>query len=116
MSEQVVRGSFELHDNDPEVRVHSSADFLLYIWARNLEKFAAGVEVITPASQFRGVGGTGPQDGILMDVPAQTGTNLGCIGGKGGERFSLSSPKATISIFLTVVTAQGANVTMVRRS
>jgi hypothetical protein len=114
MNEHVVRGYFGLHDNDHEVKVHSSADFLMYIWARNVETFAGGVQVLTPPSQFRGAGSSGPLDGLVMDVPAQTGTSLGCLGGKGGETFSLSSPNARITIYVTVVTAPGATVTMTR--
>lgn len=110
----VRRGYFGLKDNDPLVRVTSSADFVLHIWARNVETFGGGVQVITPPSQFRGSGSTGPIDGLVMDVPKQTGLSLGCIGGRGGEVFELSSGNARISVFLTVTTCAGARVSMTR--
>lgn len=84
MGGHVVRGYFGLGDNDPVVNVTSSADFLLYIWARNIETRAGGVQILTPPGQFRGKGSTGPQDVLVLDVPAQTGQDLGCIGAQGG--------------------------------
>jgi hypothetical protein len=111
----IVRGYFGLGDNDPVVNVTSNADYLLYIWARNVEISQGGVQILTPPSQFRGVGSTGPQDGLVLDVPAQTGMDLGCIGAQKGEVIILSSGfGARVSVFLTVVTAKGATVTMTR--
>lgn len=112
--DQAVRGYFGLKDNDPLVRVTSSEDFLLHIWARNIETFDGGVQVMTPPSQFRGAGSTGPFDALVMDVPKQTGIDLGCLGGRGGEVFELSSGNARITVFLTVTTCAGAKVTMSR--
>lgn len=110
MTDQVVRGYFGLHDWEAEVRITCDADFLVYIWARNVETFAGGVQVMTPPSRFRGRGSSGPQDGLVMDVPAQSGVDLGCIGGSAGETIDLSSGNARISIFVTVVTEHLAHV------
>jgi hypothetical protein len=65
---------------------------------------------MTPPSQFRSSGSIGPQDGLVIDVPAQTGIDLGCIGGKAGETIDVSSRNARISIFVTVVTCPGGRV------
>ncbi len=111
---QVQRGYFGLHDNDPLVSVTSSADFTVSIWARNVETFAGGVQVITPPSQFRGAGSTGPIDGLVLDVPAQKGVELGTLGGRAGETFQFSSGNARITIFVTLVTSPSAHVTMTR--
>ncbi|WP_255951858.1 hypothetical protein [Streptomyces odontomachi] len=113
-SDHIVRGYFGLGDNDRIVHVTSDADFLLHIWARNVETSEGGVTFITPASQFRGPGSTGPMDALVLEVPAQTGVTLGCIGGQGGETIDLSSANARITVFLTVVTAEGATATMTR--
>jgi hypothetical protein len=111
----VVRGCFDLGNNDKTVTVTANADFLLYIWARNLSTFHGGIDVLTPPSQFRGRGSTGPTDVLVMDVPPQTGTDLGCIGGQSGEAIVLSSVfSADVLVFLTVVTAPGGKVTMTR--
>lgn len=107
---QVVRGYFGLHDWEAEVHITSDADFLVYLWARNVETFAGGVQVITPASRFRGSGSSGTNDGLVMDVPAQRGVDLGCIGASAGESIDLSSGNARISIFVTVVTEHSAHV------
>ncbi len=109
----VVRGYFGLGDNEQVVHVTSNADFLLYIWARNVETSQGGVQVTTPPSQFRGSGSTGPQDGLVLDVPAQTGLDLGCIGAQKGEVIDITNAfGARVTVFLTVVTANGATVTM----
>lgn len=113
MPEQIVRGYFGLGEVEGVVRVTSTADFLVQIWARNIEVTSGGVQVLTPPSQFRGSGSTGPQDGLVMDVPAQTGLDIGGIGGRGGETFSISNAgDARVVVFLTVVTAEGATVDM----
>jgi hypothetical protein len=68
---------------------------------------------MTPPSQFRGSGSTGPQDGLVLDVPAQTGMDLGCIGAQSGEVLDISNAfGARVTVFLTVMTAGGANVAM----
>ena len=111
--DHIVRGYFGLGDHEQVVHVTSSADFLLHIWARNVETSQGGVQVLTPPSQFRGGGSTGPNDGLVLDVPAQTGTDLGCIGGQGGESIDISNAfGARVTVFLTVLTAHGATVTM----
>lgn len=111
--DRIVRGYFGLPDHEQVVRVTSTADFLVYIWARNVETSQGGVQVTTPPSQFRGSGSTGPIDALVLDVPARTGADLGCIGGQGGETMSITSAfGARVSVFLTVVTARGAIVTM----
>lgn len=83
----------------------------MYIWARNVETSPGGVQVMTPPSQFRGAGSTGPQDGLVLDVPAQTGMDLGCIGAKAGEGLELTSGER-VTIFVTVVTAPLAAVSI----
>ncbi len=109
----VVRGYFGLGDHEHVVHITCNADFRLYIWARNVETSQGGVQVMTPPSQFRGSGSTGPQDGLVLDVPAQTGLDLGCIGAQKGEVIDISNAfGARVSVFLTVVTANGATVTM----
>jgi hypothetical protein len=108
--DQIIRGYFGLKDHEAVVHITCNSDFRIFIWARNVETFAAGVQVLTPPSQFRGSGSTGPQDGLVMDVPAQTGIDLGCIGAKAGETIDVSSGNARISIFVTVVTCSGARV------
>jgi hypothetical protein len=35
---------------------------------------------MTPPSQFRGSASTGPNDGLVLNVPAQTGKDLGSVG------------------------------------
>jgi len=112
-SDQVVRGYFGLGDWEAVVHVTSSEDFLLYIWARNVETSQGGVEVTTPPSQFRGRGSTGPADGLVLDVPAQTGQDLGCIGAKRGETIDITNAfGARVTVFLTVITCQRAKVKM----
>ena len=106
----MIRGYFGLKDWEAVVHITCDSDFRVFIWARNVETFAGGVQVMTPPSQFRTPGSTGPQDGLVMDVPAQTGIDLGCIGAKAGETIDLSSGNARITIFVTVVTCQGARV------
>ncbi|MFF7354189.1 MULTISPECIES: hypothetical protein [Streptomyces] len=111
--DHVVRGYFGLGDHESVVHVTSDKDFLLYIWARNVETSQGGVQVLTPPSQFRGSGSTGPQDGLVLDVPAQTGMTLGCIGAQGGETLDVSNAfGARVTVFLTVTTAHGATVAM----
>jgi hypothetical protein len=110
----IVRGYFGLGDHENVVHVSSSEDFLLYIWARNVETAAGGVQIMTPASQFRGSGSTGPQDGLVLDVPPQTGMDLGCIGAQGNETIDVTNALAArVTVYLTVVTAPGATVTMI---
>jgi hypothetical protein len=111
--DQVVRGYFGLGDHEHVVHVTSSADFVLHIWARNVETSQGGVQVSTPPSQFRTSGSTGPHDGLVLDVPAQTGMSLGAIGARAREAIDLSSAfGARVTVFLTVVTCHGATVRM----
>jgi hypothetical protein len=74
-----------LQDNDHIVHVTSDKEFVLHIRARNVETFHGGIQITTPRSQFRGVGFTGPDDGLVLDVPPETGMDLGCIGASGGD-------------------------------
>ena len=107
--QKIVRGYFSLG----VVHITSSADFLVYVWARNIETFAGGVQIITPPSQFRGAGSTGPIDGLVLDIPPQTGKDLGCIGGRAGETIDISNAAgARVTVFLTLVTAHGATANM----
>jgi hypothetical protein len=113
MPDKVVRGYFGLGDHERVVRVSSSADFVLHVLARNVEISPGGVQIITPPSAFRGSGSTDPRDGLVLDVPAQTGMTLGCIGADARESIEISNAfGARVTVFLTVVTASGARVNM----
>jgi hypothetical protein len=110
-TEKIVRGYFGLGDHEHVVHVTSSSDFLLSIWARNVETSQGGVQILTQPSQFRGGGSTGPQDGLVLDVPSQTGVDLGGIGAQGGETIDISNAfGARVTVFLTVQTAANATV------
>jgi hypothetical protein len=115
---KIERGYFGLGSNDPIVKVTSTEDFLLYIWARNVSATKGGVQLLTPPSQFRGSGSTGPFDGLVMDVAAESSADLGAIGGKAGEQFTLTSAGGVdqVTVYLTVVTGPGAIVSMVREA
>lgn len=53
-------------------------------------------------------------DRLVFDVPAQTGMDLGMIGAKAGETLSISNAfGARVTVYLTMVTCEGATVTMV---
>ena len=109
----ITRGYFGLGDHEHVVHVRSNRDFRLSIWARNVETSRGGVQIMTPPSQFRGSGSTGPHDGLVLDVPAQTGMDLGSIGARGGETIDVSNAfGARVTVFLTVVSANGATVEM----
>jgi hypothetical protein len=111
--DQAVRGYFALGDHEASVDVTSDADFLVYLWALNVETFPGGVQVLTPPSRFRTPGSTGPHDGLVLDVPAQTGMDLGCIGAGAGETLNISNGfGARVTIFVTVLTASGASVSI----
>ncbi len=114
INQQIVRGYFGLSDNDPVVHVTCNLNFLLYIWARNVETFHGGIQITTPASQFQGRGSIGhPFDTLVLDVPSQTGMDLGCIGGRANETIDMNNAfGARVTVFLTVVTAQKATVDM----
>jgi hypothetical protein len=110
----IARGYFGLGDWESVVHVTSNADFLTCIWARNVEISQGGVQILTPPSDFRGRGSTGPFDGLVLDVPRQTGMDLGCIGADGGETIDISNAfGARVTVYLTVITAQGATVNMI---
>jgi len=112
-SDKIVRGYFSLGDHEQVVNITSSQDYRLHIWARNVETSQGGVRITTPPSQFRGSGATGPNDGLGLDVPAQTGKDLGSIGAKGGETINISNSfGARVTVYLTVITANGASVSM----
>jgi hypothetical protein len=111
--QQVTRGYFGLGDHERVVHVTSSSDFKVNIWARNIETSRGGIQIMTPPSQFRGSGSTGPRDGLVLDVPAQTGMDLGSIGARGGEIIDISNAVgARVTVFLTVRTATDATVQM----
>jgi hypothetical protein len=111
--EHVVRGYFGLGDHERVVHVTSDADFVLHTLARNVETFPGSVQFLTPPSQFRGSGSAGPEDGLGLDVPAQTGMSLGAIGAQAGETIDISSSSgARVVVFLTVVTCHDATVSM----
>lgn len=112
--EHIVRGYFSLGDHEQVVHITSSQAYRLHIWARNVETSQGGVQIMTPPSQFRGSGSTGrPNDGLVLDVPAQTGKDLGSVGAQGGESINFSNAfGARVTVFLTVITANGATVSM----
>jgi hypothetical protein len=111
--DHIVRGYFGLGDHVHVVHVTCDADFRICIWARNVETFRGGVQILTPPSPFRTSGSTGPHDGLVLDVPPQTGMDLGCIGGQANEVVDLSSAfGARVTVFLTVITCAGAIVGM----
>lgn len=111
--DRVVRGYFGLGEHEQSVRIIANADFRLHIWARNIDARPGGIQILTAPSQHRGRGSTGPQDGLVLDVPAQAGIDLGCIGAQGGETLEISNALgARVTVFLTVVTAPGARVRM----
>jgi hypothetical protein len=108
---KVVRGYFGLGDHEAAVHVTSSEDFVLHIWARNVETTQGGVQVLTPPSHFRTPGSSGLHDGLVLDVPAQTGMSLGAIGAGAGETLDISNAfGARVTVFLTVATCEGATV------
>lgn len=112
-SDQIVRGYFGLGSQENVVRINSNHDYRLHIWARNVETSQGGIQIMTPPSQFRGSGSTGPNDGMVLDVPAQTGKDLGSLGAQGGETINISNAfGARVSVFLTVITANSATVSM----
>jgi len=115
LGDNIVRGYFSFGDWEQSVRVSSSSDFQTCIWARNVEVFHGGVQIITPASQFQGRGSEGhPMDGLVLDVPEQTGMDLGCIGADAGETLAISNAfGARVTVFITVITAPGATVNMI---
>jgi hypothetical protein len=110
---KVRRGYFALGGSEGVVHVTSDQDFTVAIWARNIETFGGGIQVLTPPSRFRTPAASGPQDGLVLEVPAQTGMNLGSIGGRGGETFDISnSSGARMVVFLTLSTTDTAHVDM----
>ncbi|REL24483.1 hypothetical protein DYD21_17970 [Rhodohalobacter sp. SW132] len=112
-SDQIVRGYFGLGTHENVVRINSSHDYRLHIWARNVETSQGGIQIMTPQSQFRGSGSSGANDALVLDVPAQTGKDLGSVGAQGGETITISNAfGARGSVFLTVITAKGATVSM----
>jgi len=115
VSQGITRGYFGLHDHDNVVHITSNSDYLVCIWARNVETFRGGVQITTPASQFRGPGSTGPVDGLVLDVPPQTGLDLGCLGGRANERINISDAfGARVTVFVTVQSKEGSLVSMIR--
>lgn len=115
LGESMVRSYFSLGDWEQSVHVSSSSDFQTCMWARNVEVFHGGVQIITPASQFQGRGSEGhPIDRLVLDVPEQTYMDLGCIGADAGETLTLSNAfGARVTVFITVITAPGAIVNMI---
>jgi hypothetical protein len=83
---KIERGYFGLGSpNETVVKVTSTAEFTISLWARNVETSHGGVQILTPPSQFRGPSSTGPDDGVVLDVPPQTGMDLGYIGARENE-------------------------------
>ena len=113
--DQVVRCYFDLGESETIVRIKSTEDFLVHIWARNTNNAPGGVEVATPPSQYRSPLAMGSKDVLFLDVPAMTGMTLGCIGAKAGETIDFQGG-AAVAVFLTVVTCRTAKVTVTRES
>ena len=86
LGDKIVRGYFSVGDWEQSVHVSSISGFQTCIWARNVEVFHGGIQIITPATQFQCGGKAGHTiDGLVLDVPAQTGMDLGCIGADTGK-------------------------------
>ena len=111
---QVVIGSFSLGDWETAVHVKSDRDYLLYISAINVDTFTGAMGIQLSSTDFYGSGQSGPGASTAYFVPGKTTMDLGPIGGNGGETISLvdAGAHARTSVILTVVTCQGANVTM----
>ena len=90
----VTRGYFGLRDNDHIVHVTSDKDFVLYIWARNVKTFHGGIQITTPPSQIPRCWFYGPDDGLVLDVPPQTGMDLGCIFARAARPSTLPARSA----------------------
>ena len=60
------------------------------------------------------LGSTGSDDKLVLDVPPQTGMDLGCIGARAGETIDSTSAFSRVTIYLTVVTSVLSTVTMPR--
>jgi hypothetical protein len=115
LSQGVTRGFFAFPDHEHAVHVTSNTDYLVCIWARNIDLKGGAVQVSTPPSQFRSVGSTGPRDSLAMDVPPQTGLDLGCIGGRANETIDIvRGLEARIRLFITVQSKENSIVTMIR--
>jgi len=69
---------------------------------------------VRPASVKKVGGASGhTHDGLVLDVPGQSGVDLGCIGAQGGETVELTNAGSSrVTVFVTVVTAYGATVAM----
>jgi len=52
-SDQIVRGYFGLGVHEQVVRVNSSQDYRLHIWARNVETSQGGIQIMTPGPLTR---------------------------------------------------------------
>jgi hypothetical protein len=53
-------------------------------------------------------------DVLVLDVPAQTGMDLGCIGADAGETIDISNAfGARVTVFITVITTSSATVNMI---
>ena len=111
--QKIARGYFGLGDHQHVVHITSSSDFYMNIWARNVETSQGGVQISTSPSQFRGSDATGPKDVLVLDVPAQTGMDVGTIGARGGETIDITNAfGARVTILLTVHSAADATVNM----
>ena len=110
--DHVVRGYFGCGEHEHVVRATgTTAGFVLHVRARNVETSRGGVTISTPPSRLRTSGSAEPRDGLVPDVPAQTGMSLNAIGARVGETVDVSSAfGARVTVFLTVVTCQGAKV------
>lgn len=109
--DQVVRGYFKLARQAQGVHVKSDADCEIHLWARNLGPGDGGVQVITPTSEFHGA--SEPEEGMVLDLPGQTGMDLGLIGAKAGETITFTQAYGSrVALYVTVVTSGFATVTM----
>lgn len=110
--EQVVRGYFRLGQRGPSVHVKSDADALVHLMARNNGPADGGLNVETSYSQFH-LGTLDPEDAMVLDLPSETGMDLGTIGIKANEVLELSQAYGSrVTVFVTVQTAGFATVEM----
>jgi hypothetical protein len=114
---QITRGCFGIgaNYNELEVEITCDCDYQVFLLARNIDVVTGMISISTPPSQYRGLGNTGPTDGIGLDCPAQGSANWGAIGLQGGETLRLTREQGRLTVFVTVVTSPGAKVVMVRR-
>ena len=75
-----------------KVFIYQVARIFRLTYGLEILKYSWSVKIITPASQFQGRGSEGhPIDELVLDIPEQTGMDLGRIGADAGETLTLSN-------------------------